>query len=121
LRSSRRWLGLIVGGLPVLAGCADSPVMPDRCNIRLAVISPDPATLTVGQELTLEAQLTASASCLPADADAGNLRWASETTVAAVDSVSGHVKALRAGTTQVSLKTVTTHVVLATSVVEVAP
>jgi hypothetical protein len=118
----RHSIGLILGGLTVLAGCADNPVMPDRCNIRLAVISPDPATLTVGQEVTLAAQLTASAGCLPADAKAGSLRWTSESSgVAAVDSVTGRVKALSAGTTQVSLTTVTTHTPLASSVVQVAP
>jgi hypothetical protein len=122
MRSSRVWVGLILGGFSVLVGCADNPVMPDRCNIRLAVVSPDPATLTVGQEVTLGAQLTASPGCLPADAEAGSLRWTSETSgVAAVDSVTGRVKALSAGTTQVSLKTVTTHTLLATSVVQVAP
>ena len=96
--------------------------MPDRCNIRLAVVTPDPATLVVGQEVTLEAQLTSSAECLPVDARVGNLRWTSETSgVAVVDPVSGHVKALSAGATQISLQTAVTHTMLGTSVVQVAP
>jgi hypothetical protein len=122
MRSSLLWPGLIAGTLPVFAGCSDGPVMPDRCNIRLAVVSPDPATLTVGLEVTLEAQLTASPDCLPADATAGSLRWSSETSgVASIDAITGRVKALSSGTTQVSLTTVTTHTLLATSLVQVAP
>jgi hypothetical protein len=121
-RARHEGLGLMLGGLMVLSGCADNPVIPDRCNIRLAAISPDPATLTVGQEVTLAAELTASADCLPADAKAGSLRWTSESSgVAAVDPVTGRVTALSAGTTQVSLTTVTTHTLLAVSVVQVAP
>jgi hypothetical protein len=40
------------------AACSSAPLSVDRCNIRLAVISPDPARLQVGQAVTLEAQLT---------------------------------------------------------------
>jgi Bacterial Ig-like domain (group 2) len=122
MRSSLAWVGLVLSGLAVLASCGESPVMPDRCNIRLAVVSPDPATLMVGQEVTLEAQLTVSPACLPADAEAGSLRWASQNSgVAAIDAVSGHVRALTAGTTQVSLTTAITHTLLTTSMVQVAP
>ena len=121
MRSSLGWVGLILGGLSGLAAC-ESPVLPDRCNIRLAVVSPDPATLTVGQEVTLEAQLAASPDCLPADAKAGSLRWTSENSgVATIDAASGHVKALSVGTTQVSLETAITHTFLTTSVVQVVP
>lgn len=122
MRSSLARVGLVLSGLAVLASCEESPVMPDRCNIRLAVVSPDPATLMVGQEVTLEAQLTASPACLPADTEAGSLRWASQNSgVAAVDAVSGHVRALTAGTTQVSLTTAKTHTLLTTSMVQVTP
>lgn len=121
MRSSLGWVGLILGGLSALAAC-ESPFLPDRCNIRLAVVRPDPATLTVGQEVTLEAELAAARDCLPADAKAGSLRWTSENSgVATVDPVSGRVKALSAGTTQVSLNTAMTHTFLTTSVVQVAP
>jgi Bacterial Ig-like domain (group 2) len=122
MRSSRVWVGLVLSGSAAIANCGESPVMPDRCNIRLAVVSPDPATLVVGQEVTLEAQLTSSTDCLPADARVGSLRWSSETSgVAVIDPVSGRVKAVSAGTAQVSLQTAVTHTVLATSVVQVAP
>jgi uncharacterized protein YjdB len=74
----------------------------------------------VGQEVMLRAQLTASPECLPAYAQPGNLRWASEdASIATVDEVRGRVRAIRAGVTEVSLKTVTTHTVLSTREVQV--
>lgn len=73
-------LWLVLAAAPLLGGCEQGPLMPDRCNIRLALVSPDPATLMVGQEATLQAQLTASPERLPADAQASSLRWASEDT-----------------------------------------
>jgi hypothetical protein len=122
MQSCRLWVGVVLSGSAVIASCGESPVTPDHCNIRLAIVSPDPATLRVGQEVTLEAQLTSSTDCLPADARVGNLRWTSETSgVAAIDPVSGRVKALSTGSAQVSLQTLMTHTVLATSVVQVAP
>jgi hypothetical protein len=115
-------VGLILGALPVLAACGEAPVDPDRCNIRLALVSPDPATLSVGQEVTLEAQLTASPNCLPADAKIGTLRWSiGNSEVAAIDAVSGQLRALGPGATEVSLKTATTQTLLTTSVVQVSP
>jgi Bacterial Ig-like domain (group 2) len=122
MRSSLLSVGLILGGVPALAGCGEVPVNPDRCNIRLAVVSPDPATLTVGQEVTLVAQLTASADCLPGDAKTGNLRWSTQnSSVATIDPVSGRLKALGPGATEVSLMTATTQRLLTTSVVQVGP
>jgi hypothetical protein len=122
MRGSFVLAGLILGALTVLAGCGEDPVNPDRCNIRLALVSPDPATLSVGQEVTLEAQLTAPPDCLPADAKIGSLRWSiGNSEVAAIDAVSGHLSALGLGATEVSLKTATTQRLLTTSVVQVSP
>ncbi len=109
MRGSFVLVGLILAALPVLAACGEAPVNPDRCNIQLALVSPDPATLSVGQEVTLEAQLTAPKDCLPGDAKSGNLRWSiGNSEVAAIDAVSGHLRALGPGATEVSLKTATT-------------
>jgi hypothetical protein len=120
MRTPAGRLWLVLAAVPILGACEQAPLMPDQCNIRLALVSPDPATLMVGQELTLEAQLTASPECLPADARPGSLRWASEDTgIATTDAVSGRVRAIRAGTTQVSLKTTTTHTLLTTSEIQV--
>ena len=122
MRSCAAWVWIGLGALPMFAGCEQAPLMPDRCNIRLAAVSPDPATLMVGQEVTLEAQLTASPDCLPADAQAGSLRSASENTgIATADAVSGRVRAIRAGTTEISLTTATTHTLLTTSTIQVVP
>jgi hypothetical protein len=122
MRSSLLWIGFILGGLPLLASCEEAPVMPDHCNVRLAVVNPDPATLMVGQEVTLEAQLTASPECLPADASPGSLRWTSNNTgVATADAESGRVKAISNGSAEISLTTARTHTLLTTSTVQVTP
>ena len=116
--SSCATLLALTGALLVVA-CGAEPLIPDRCNIRLAVISPDPATLTVGQAVTLEAQLTSS-TCLPADAQPGNLRWRSDNPgVAAIDGITGRVSAVGAGTAQVTLLTATTQTLLTQSSVVV--
>ena len=104
----------------MLAGCDQTETMPDKCNVRLAVVSPDPARVVVGEEVALVAQLTASAACLPSDAQPGNLRWTSgDAAVATVDVTSGLVKGITAGSVQISLMTATTHTLLTTSEVQV--
>jgi uncharacterized protein YjdB len=99
--------------------CGAEPLTPDRCNIRLAIISPDPATLEVGQAVTLQAQLAAS-TCLPPDAQPSNLRWQSDNPgVATIDAVTGRVIAIQSGTAQMTLLTAHTHTLLTQSSVVV--
>lgn len=119
MRHHAGWVVLL--GAPLLLGGCDGPLNPDKChNIRLAVVSPDPAVLEVGQEITLHAQLDAGSACLPADAQPGNLRWSSEDpTIATTDSVSGRVRGIKAGGTLISLATSVTHTFLTTSGVQV--
>jgi len=103
---------LVLTGAVLVVACGAEPLNPDRCNIRLAAISPDPATLRVGQTVTLEAQL-ASSTCLPADAQPGNLRWRSDhLEVAAIDSVSGRVTGVGVGAAQVTLLSANTRTFL---------
>jgi Bacterial Ig-like domain (group 2) len=110
---------LFAGALAASAGCESEPINPDQCFIRLAVISPDPARLRVGEGVTLEAQVTDAPACLPSDA--GSLRWTSvDTTTATVDALTGHVRAVRAGTTEIRLTTAVTHTPLALSSVDVS-
>jgi hypothetical protein len=102
------------------AACSAEPLNPDRCNIRLAVIIPDPARLEIGQAVTLEAQLTPAAACLPADARSDNIRWTSDRPeVATVDALTGLVTAVGAGTAQITLVTAQTHTLLTQSLVQV--
>jgi hypothetical protein len=105
----------------LVAACSgEPPVVPDRCNIRLATIMPDPATLDVGETVTLEAQLTDSRACLPSDAEPANLRWTSDNpSVAGIDPLSGRLTATGAGTAQISLFTSVTHTLLTQSLVQV--
>jgi hypothetical protein len=111
--------GLLAGALMLSAGCGSEPTNPDQCFIRLAVISPDPARLRVGEGVTLEAQVTDAPACLPSDA--GSLRWISaDPATATVDALSGRVSEARPGTTEITLATAVTHTFLALSSVEVS-
>jgi Bacterial Ig-like domain (group 2) len=110
---------LLAGALMVSAGCGSEPTNPDRCFIRLAVINPDPARLRVGDGVTLEAQVTDAPACLPSDAR--SLRWTSaDPMIATVDALSGHVSAVRPGTTEITLTTAVTHTFLTMSSVDVS-
>jgi uncharacterized protein YjdB len=103
-----------------VVACGAEPINPDRCTIRLAVISPDPALLQVGEAVTLEAQLTEASSCLPPDAQPRNFRWQSDNPgVATVDAGTGRVSAVQNGSAQVTLLTAATHTVLTQSAVVV--
>ncbi|MFN2569898.1 MAG: Ig domain-containing protein [Candidatus Dormibacteria bacterium] len=114
-------VGLMVAfGAAMMLGACDGPVNVDRCFIRLAVVSPDPATVHVGEVITLHAQLSASSLCLPTDAQPANLRWSSaDPSIATVDAVSGQVQGIKAGATQISLTTAKTLTLLTTSEVQV--
>ena len=102
------------------AACGSEPLSVDRCNIRLAVISPDPARLGVGQAVTLEAQVAPAPACLPADAQAANFRWTSDQPqVATIDALTGRVTAIGPGTAQITLVTAKTHTLLTQSSVQV--
>jgi hypothetical protein len=102
------------------AACNTEPLSVDRCNLRLAVISPDPASLEVGQAVILEAQLTPAPACLPVDAQSANLRWTSDhPEVATVDALTGRVLATGTGTAQITLVTAKTHTLLTQSSVRV--
>jgi hypothetical protein len=110
---------LLAGAVLVSWGCGSEPINPDQCFIRLAVISPDPARLRVGEGLTLEAVVTNAPACLPPDAR--SLRWTSaDPATAMVDSLSGHVRAVRPGVTEITLTTAVTHTPLALSSVDVS-
>ena len=112
---------LVVNAAALLAmACSAEPLAVDRCNIRLAVISPDPTRLEIGQAVTLEAQLSPAPACLPADAQPANFRWTSDQPgVATIDALTGRVTAMGAGTAQITLVTAKTHTLLTQSSVQV--
>lgn len=112
---------LVVNAAALLVGaCSAEPLSVDRCNIRLAAISPDPARLAVGQAVTLEPQLTPAPACLPTDAQPANFRWTSDHPgVATIDALTGRVTAIGAGTAQITLATARTHTLLTQSSVQV--
>jgi hypothetical protein len=95
--------------VPLLISACDGPINVDRCFIRLALVEPDPVVLRSGEAIVLHADLTTSRDCLPPDATPSNLRWSVEdTTIAAVDSVSGRLIARQQGGTEVMLLTART-------------
>src|SRR6476469_7740528 len=111
----------VVNAVALLAAaCNAEPLSVDRCNIRLAVISPDPARLEVGQAVTLEAQLTPAPACLPPDAQSANFRWASDHPgVATVEALPGRVTSIGAGTAQITLGTAQQRTLVTQSAVQV--
>jgi Big-like domain-containing protein len=110
---------LVLTGTWLVFACGKEPFNPDRCNIRPAVISPDPARLGVGQTLILRAEVTPS-TCLPSDAQPSNLRWRSDNPgVATVDAVTGRVTGIQPGLAEISLLTVHTQTLLTHSSVVV--
>jgi hypothetical protein len=117
---SHKMLLVLNAAAMLAAACSAEPLSVDRCNIRLAVISPDPARLAIGQAVTLEAQLTPAPACLPADARPANFRWASDQPeVATIVALTGRVTAIGAGTAQIRLVTAETHTLLTQSSVQV--
>jgi Big-like domain-containing protein len=117
---SHNMLLVVTAAACLAAACSAEPLSVDRCNIRLAVISLDPARLEVGQAVTLEAQLTPAPACLPADAEFANFRWTSDDPgVASIDALTGRVTAIGAGTAQITLVTAKTHTLLTQSSVQV--
>lgn len=117
---SHNILRVVPAAALLVAACNAEPLNPDRCNIRLAVISPDPVRLAVGQAVTLEAQVTPAPACLPTDAQSANFRWTSDHPgVATIDALTGRVVATGAGTAQITLETAKTHTLLTQSSVQV--
>jgi uncharacterized protein YjdB len=104
-----------------VAGCTHFATG-DDCLVNLAVITPDMATLHVGDTLTLRASITAAGECEPSDATPAQLRWlVSDSLVAHIDSLTGLVTARQPGGTGVTLTTAVTRTVLKTSSITVAP
>jgi Bacterial Ig-like domain (group 2) len=87
-----------------LAGaCADTTNLPDRCFVIVASVAPAAPALAVDDTVRLAATYSnVAAECLPA-VPASSLVWrSSDAGVATVDSASGLVTAIAAGTAQVS-------------------
>ena len=117
------WLAL---GVLLAAGCAEgTEPLTDRCVLSLAVITPDPSSVTVGDSAMLQAHLTASPTCLPADTVPADLRWGlaswSDPTLMRVDSLTGVTHGEKVGTAGVRLYTSQTHTDLAYSTVNITP
>ncbi len=114
-------VSFLVNAAALLAvGCSPEPLGVDRCNIRLAVITPDPARLELGQAVTLEAQVSPAPACLPPDAQSANFRWKSDRPgVAIVDALTGRVTATGTGTAQITLTTAKTGTLLTQGSVQV--
>ena len=93
------WLATIfAAGL----GCDAYPRRgPSGCPyiVNLAVLRPDRPTLHIGDTLTVQVASWApiARECLPPDMTAAGLRWWTDNGVIAIDSISGHVTALRPG------------------------
>jgi len=66
--------------------------------VNVALLQPFGPRLNIGDTLTMHASFAGVVSeCLPPDTTAAGLRWSEETGIAAIDSMTGHLIALRPG------------------------
>jgi len=82
-------------------GCDNYPrtsgVVPD-CPLNIALLRPQGPTLNIGDTLTmLVTSWVSRRDCLPPDTTPAGLRWWPANRVVAIDSMTGHVTALRPG------------------------
>jgi hypothetical protein len=107
MRTVRRicaWTGLLVAAL--VSGCAASTSPGEGsyfilCHLAFEVhVTPEPATLAVGDSLVLQAHFGVQDDCAPPAPDGPTAwRWSSgDTSIAVVDSVRGVVSSRAAGT-----------------------
>lgn len=77
----------------------------DRCWMDAAPISPQPASLRVGDTVTLSARLGEPRECLPPNLEPAVWRWTSEApAVATIDSLSGLLTARAPGETWIRVR-----------------
>ena len=106
-----RWAITCMGCALLAGACTNSAGMlqpGDPCTVyRLyATISPDSAALAVGDTVTFTAARTANQPCSSSDITPANFRWyVLDTSVANIDSLTGHLVAKIPGTTFVELGT----------------
>ncbi len=92
---------LLLAACFTLAGCDDYPRVgpgPDDCPLWVTILQPRVSRLDIGATVTIRATDWVQTPCTPPDTRAAALRWSEwPPGVAGVDSLTGHVTALRPG------------------------
>lgn len=100
----------LVAPCVALLGCNQVPAAPVACGyvLNLALLSPALARLNIGDTLTMHRTWDRGVArqCLPADTGAAGVRWWEGTGVVAIDSITGHLTALRPGSAVITLSPV---------------
>ena len=115
------FMSIAASGLASGACDGSRPIIPDRCFVIVATVTPKNPTMHVGDTLQLHAAFTGSAECWPADTAAAALRWSSVQSSVHLDSLTGLVTAIRAGNDEVMMRGVKTGTLGSTFVTVVRP
>jgi uncharacterized protein YjdB len=86
-----------------LTGCSSDPVIVDNCFVNLIEVTPQTATLQVGDTLRYSAAIIGPQECLPPGVTATSpIRWTTpDPTIIQVDSLNGLLHALAEGNASV--------------------
>ena len=114
---------LLVAALSAgLAACGDYGITdPDYCQVRKAAFTPADSVMQVGDTVTFHAAFIGSPACWPADTTSAALRWTGADSAVALDSLTGHATALKAGVARLEVRSASTHYILGDWEVTVQP
>jgi len=105
-----------------LAACGDSgPANLDYCMVTKAAFTPADSVLQVGDTVTFHATFVGLPACWPADTTSAALRWTGADSTLALDSLTGHATALKAGTAFLYLRSTAGYLILGDWEVTVHP
>jgi hypothetical protein len=100
-----RRAGACVLALTVAAtACSTEPPTPDSCTSPPVAVTPDSASLAVGDTLLAQAAFVGPVVCRPINMTLRAMRWmASDSTIARVSAVKGYVVAKGPGEAEISI------------------
>lgn len=94
-RPSRRLLaGLLLASSMIMAACSTEPQTPDTCTVPPVVLTPESASLMVGDTVLAQVAFVGPPECRPITMSLRSMRWSSsDSTIARVSAVKGYVVA----------------------------
>lgn len=103
MTASRR-AGACLLAMTLAAACSTEPSTPDSCTGPPVAVTPDSASLAVGDTLVAQAAFVGPVVCRPINMTLRAMRWmASDSTIARVSAIKGYVVAKGPGDAVISL------------------
>ena len=114
---------LLLGAATTALTACDDPGIgnPDYCVVTKATFTPADSVLQVGDTVTFHAQFIGDPACWPADTTSAALRWTGADSVIALDSLTGHATALKAGLALLYVRTASKYDILGNWFITVQP